>query len=210
MRIYPPFPNLNWERTIKGGDALQYFRENKELYRKAIGTDGHTGVDLYRPEGTPIMGTKGTVIDVENRDGLPAYGKHVRILTDYVNGEALLVTYGHCRNVMVKVGDKIEDGQIIAEVSNTGTVMSGGNIYWGNAPANKGVHLHLNVQVCLQTGSKVSVFPSGYAVTIKDWGNGVHGSRDPADYLEASDVMKKQYWTKMVDIIKAIISKLNT
>lgn len=209
MRIHPPFKNIKWDKTIQGGDVLQWFKENVALYKKAIGTIGHPGIDLYKPEGTPILGTAGTVIDVN--DNPHGYGKHVRIKTDPdENGDYLLVTYGHGKNQCVSIGQRIEDGQKIAEVSNTGVVISGPNIYWGNAPANKGVHLHLNVHACnTSKGNMTSNFAGG-SVLFKDYFNGYQGSIDPLTVLEAPDELKLKasLLQQIIDTIKKIKERI--
>ena len=88
----------------------------------------HTGVDFTAPNGTPIQATgNGVVIKAEHER--VGYGNHVII--DHGFGYSSL--YGHMSSYSVRVGDKIQKGQTIGYVGNTGT---------STAP-----HLHYEVRV---------------------------------------------------------------
>lgn len=88
----------------------------------------HTGVDFTAPNGTPIQATgNGVVVKAEHER--VGYGNHVII--DHGFGYSTL--YGHMSSYSVRVGDKIQKGQTIGYVGNTGT---------STAP-----HLHYEVRV---------------------------------------------------------------
>jgi murein DD-endopeptidase MepM/ murein hydrolase activator NlpD len=88
-------------------------------------TKMHTGMDIAAEIGTPIKSsTRGTVKEV----GEDEYnGKFVRITADKYE-----MVYAHCFKILVKQGQKVSQGDIIAEVGDTGIV--------------SGPHLHFEVQ----------------------------------------------------------------
>ncbi len=87
----------------------------------------HTGIDIGAGFGTSILAAqKGTVIVAGWQNG---YGNTVII--DHGGGVATL--YAHASKILVKVGDKVEAGSVIALVGSTG---------WSTGP-----HLHFEVIV---------------------------------------------------------------
>lgn len=86
----------------------------------------HTGVDLIAPTGTPILAAAGgRVAAVEFQH---EYGNIVDV--DHENG--LTTRYAHVSKSMVKVGDIVMKGQVIAQVGSTGRTT--------------GPHLHFEVR----------------------------------------------------------------
>ena len=74
----------------------------------------HPGMDLAGPTGTPIVAAaKGTVILAGWHFG---YGKAVIIS----HGSGLTSLYGHNSSIMVKVGQRVKQGQRIASMGSTG------------------------------------------------------------------------------------------
>ncbi|MCQ2252685.1 MAG: M23 family metallopeptidase [Bacteroidales bacterium] len=74
----------------------------------------HAGVDLTAPQGTPIYATgNGTVVVSGVQTG---YGNVVKIN----HGFGYMTVYGHCSKLLVKEGDKVKRGDVIALVGNTG------------------------------------------------------------------------------------------
>ncbi|MGE5418978.1 MAG: M23 family metallopeptidase [Chloroflexota bacterium] len=99
---------------------------NKDLTRTASGygwrihpiykiSKFHNGMDFTAPEGTEVYATgNGTVIKVQSSQrGL---GKH--IIIDHGFGYQSI--YGHLSNFNVRVGQKVQRGDIIGYVGNTG------------------------------------------------------------------------------------------
>ena len=85
----------------------------------------HTGIDIANVIGTKIIAAmEGEVNQVSS---VGAYGNHLRIK----NGE-IVTLYAHCSKIYVKEGDKISQGQEIAEVGDTGNVT--------------GPHLHFEIR----------------------------------------------------------------
>lgn len=74
----------------------------------------HKGLDLAGKEGTHIVAVAaGVVTWAGKRYG---YGNLVEIN----HGKGYVTRYGHARKVLVKVGDTVKKGQVIAEMGNTG------------------------------------------------------------------------------------------
>lgn len=87
----------------------------------------HTGLDFPAPEGTPIYSAAGGVVIASEFH--PAYGHVVEL--DHSKG--LITRYAHASKVLVKAGDIVKRGQLIAEVGSTGR--------------STGSHLHFEVLV---------------------------------------------------------------
>lgn len=74
----------------------------------------HEGLDFPGPEGTPIYAAAaGIVSTAEDTTG---YGKLVKI----EHGSGLETRYAHNQKLLVKVGERVEKGQAIAEMGSTG------------------------------------------------------------------------------------------
>lgn len=97
----------NYMRPVSGG-----YISSKYGYR---GREFHTGVDIAAPKGTPIMAADGGTVASVVYSG-SGYGYHVII--NHSNGEQTL--YGHCSAIYVSVGEKVDKGQVIAAVGQTG------------------------------------------------------------------------------------------
>lgn len=87
----------------------------------------HTGLDFPAESGSPIHAAAGGV--VRSTDYHSAYGNLLEI--DHGNG--LTTRYAHTSRILVKAGDLIKRGQLVAEVGNTGR--------------STGPHLHFEVLV---------------------------------------------------------------
>ena len=85
----------------------------------------HTGTDLAANLGTKIKSaTEGEVV-LSSEEG--DYGKHLKIQIGEVS-----IIYAHCNALYVKQGDKVVQGQEIAEVGSTGN--------------STGPHLHFEIR----------------------------------------------------------------
>jgi murein DD-endopeptidase MepM/ murein hydrolase activator NlpD len=106
----------------------------------------HAGIDLAAPEGTPYKAIHaGTVTQASYNGG---YGNSITVKHD----DGSEIVYAHSRRLLVKVGDKVNAGQVIGQVGNTG--------------ASYGTHLHVEVHV---SGSPVEpiAFLRQHGVDIK-------------------------------------------
>lgn len=104
----------------------------------------HLGIDIGVPRGTPIYAADGGTVTYAGEFG--TYGLHIRILHE--NG--VETYYAHMRSIDVKVGDKVYQGQKIAEVGTTGRTT--------------GPHLHFEVRINGKT-----VNPRNYLPTTMPW-----------------------------------------
>ena len=87
----------------------------------------HTGLDIAPSTGTPIAAAaSGTVV-------YSGYQGSLGYLVKIAHGDGVQTYYGHCSKLYVKVGDKVNQGDIIAAVGSTGN--------------STGPHLHLEVRV---------------------------------------------------------------
>ncbi len=88
----------------------------------------HDGVDLANATGTPIYATApGRVVKVSY--GNVGYGHHIILQHEY----GFSTLYGHCSRILVRMGQEVKQGDIIAEVGATGNVT--------------GPHLHYEILV---------------------------------------------------------------
>lgn len=87
----------------------------------------HKGVDIAASIGTPIRASEGGEVIFSGEKG--TYGNCVII--KHKNGYETL--YAHISKLIAKKGDKVDKGQIIAEVGNTGR--------------STGPHLHFEVKI---------------------------------------------------------------
>lgn len=106
-------------RPVSGGSITSYYGYRKSGF--------HTGVDIARPNGTPIKAADGGKVTFAARSG--GYGLLVKI--DHGNG--YVTYYAHCSAISVKVGQQVNKGDVIAKVGSTGN--SSGN------------HLHFEVRL---------------------------------------------------------------
>lgn len=73
----------------------------------------HTGTDIAANLGTKIKSATDGEVVLVSEEG--AYGKHIKVQIGEVS-----IIYAHCNAIYVKQGDKIAQGQEIAEVGSTG------------------------------------------------------------------------------------------
>lgn len=75
----------------------------------------HEGIDLAAPQGTPVFAAREGVV-LYASDKLGGYGKMVVLQHD---GD-LLTAYAHNASLLVREGDRVRAGQMIARVGRTG------------------------------------------------------------------------------------------
>jgi hypothetical protein len=122
--IGSPFEN-NWLGNVTSiyGYRFHPITQSREM---------HTGIDIAKPEGTPILsGAPGTVTFAGDNGG---YGNTVIIeYFDEERGVGVRLLYAHLHEINVAVGDELEIGDIIGTVGGTGT--------------STGNHLHMEVSI---------------------------------------------------------------
>ncbi len=85
----------------------------------------HQGIDIGANEGTPIYASMEGTVEVASEEG--EYGKHIDI-----KNRDVLTRYAHCSKLLVKEGQKVKQGDKIAEVGSTGN--------------STGPHLHFEIR----------------------------------------------------------------
>lgn len=96
-------------------------------YRTGFGSDNHQGLDIAGSYGEDIVAADGgEVILAESYSG---YGLMIQIRHD--NGD--ITYYGHCSKLLVKAGERVYQGQVIAQMGATGVA--------------NGVHCHFELRV---------------------------------------------------------------
>lgn len=93
------------------------------------GGEGHAGLDLGAPKGTPIHAARKGVVSSVVDSGSSGYGYHVVI----DHGDGMVTLYGHCSKVYVRSGQAVKQGDVIAAVGSTGR--------------STGNHLHFEIRV---------------------------------------------------------------
>ena len=86
----------------------------------------HTGTDIAANTGTKIISSTDGEVVLASSEG--DYGNHIKIQIGEVS-----VIYAHCNKLYVKQGDKVTQGQEIAEVGSTGN--------------STGPHLHFEIRL---------------------------------------------------------------
>lgn len=119
---------------------IEYIKENYSFILPVTGTvtsrygtreetevvsANHAGIDIGANTGTAIYAAMDGTVTVSSSEG--EYGKHI----DIENGE-VLTRYAHCSKLLVKEGEKVKQGDKIAEVGSTGN--------------STGPHLHFEIR----------------------------------------------------------------
>ena len=90
----------------------------------------HTGIDIGAYKDTDILAANaGRVMTVVINRGTTGYGTYLMI----DHGGGIVTLYAHCNSILVKQGQYVDRGQVVAKVGTTG--------------ASTGYHLHFEVRV---------------------------------------------------------------
>ena len=87
----------------------------------------HKGIDMAADTGTPIYASADGTVRYAGSE--PGFGLYIKLSHD----GGVQTLYGHCSQLLVKKGEKVKAGQIIALVGNTGR--------------SSGSHLHFEVRI---------------------------------------------------------------
>jgi murein DD-endopeptidase MepM/ murein hydrolase activator NlpD len=88
----------------------------------------HDGIDIPAPKGTPVVAVDtGVVIYSDN--GIRGYGNMIVV----AHGDDIFTVYAHNKKNNVDKGDRVEKGEVIAQIGNTGR--------------STGPHLHFEIRV---------------------------------------------------------------
>ena len=97
---------------------------NARVYNGQPGA-GHSGMDIAAPDGTPVKAPAGGVVTFASPD---LYLTGGTVLLDH--GHGVSSNFLHLSRIDVKVGDRIESGQVIGAVGATGRA-TGPHLHWG-------------------------------------------------------------------------------
>jgi murein DD-endopeptidase MepM/ murein hydrolase activator NlpD len=97
---------------------------NQRIYNGTPGS-AHSGMDIAAPTGTPVKAPAAGIVTLAAPDF-------------YITGGTLLIDHGHgissnflhLSRINVKVGDRVEQGQVVAAVGATGRA-TGPHLHWG-------------------------------------------------------------------------------
>ncbi len=92
------------------------------------GARHHDGIDIAAPEGTPVKASASGIV-IYSSNGLRGYGNMIVIK----HGPRIFTVYAHNKVNLVKKGQRVKKGEIIARVGKT-----------GNAT---GPHLHFEIRI---------------------------------------------------------------
>jgi murein DD-endopeptidase MepM/ murein hydrolase activator NlpD len=85
----------------------------------------HYGVDIAAPTGTPVKAPADGVVSLVHNDMFYSGGT---LIVDH--GHGLSTTYMHLHKILVKKGQRVKQGDVIAQVGATGRV-TGPHLHWG-------------------------------------------------------------------------------
>jgi len=134
-------PVVAGEMYIPDEMSMEYVEINAQLIAPAEGTvsspygermhpikktvEFHRGIDIEATEGTKIRAALGGKVVEAGEE--PTYGKYIKI--EHTDG--ITTVYAHCSKIIAEKGQKVNQGDIIAEVGDTG--------------AATGSHLHFEI-----------------------------------------------------------------
>lgn len=130
------------------------FGQRRNLATREL--EAHAGLDLAAPIGTPILATAaGTVtfagpVQAAAKSDWWRFGRVVAIR----HGERFLTLYGHCDSVTVRRGQRVDAGQPIATVGESG---------WTSAP-----HLHYEIRLQRPGSGWRAADPLDYALALAE------------------------------------------
>jgi murein DD-endopeptidase MepM/ murein hydrolase activator NlpD len=143
------------------GIISQYFNDqniSKELlaFYQSLGLKAHNGIDFYGVRGTPIYAAHSGIATTWLGEGGATSGKMIKL-----QGQGYYTLYMHNDELLVKTGESVTQGQIIAKMGNSGSSPS---FYMG-------VHSHFGLYQCDSRGNVIN------------YNNGFGGAIDPLPYL---------------------------
>ena len=189
-----PIKNMVWH-DYPHGSITQWFGENPTLYAR-WGLKAHNGIDIVAPHGTPMYAVEdGFVVDIKSDPN--GFGMHIRLRAEKpdANGHYRCWVYGHCSKIISELGDKVNAGDHIANMGNTGFVVSGSNPFWDHNPY-AGTHLHLGLRLLEPDNNGWRYKGDFISYNVVDYDNGYKGAVDPSIWFsDSSPATQKQYLT---------------
>jgi murein DD-endopeptidase MepM/ murein hydrolase activator NlpD len=160
---------LKWRAD--GGIISQLFGENYQWYHDNAGTNGHNGLDIATFEGDGVLAAHdGEVAQAVWSD---KGGNMITIITETkIEGVYWATIYAHNKDLVVKTGDKVKAGQLIAHEGHTGEWCFG-------------IHSHFGVYQYddVVPGEYSIGYPNGKAYKRLNNNNGMGGALDPLLFM---------------------------
>lgn len=101
---------FNLIKPIEGIVSSEFGTRNVD---NPIVSKNHMGIDIAANTGTEIKSAIDGEVTISSTEG--SYGYHIQVTNNDVS-----TMYAHCSKLLVKVGDNVSKGQVIAEVGSTG------------------------------------------------------------------------------------------
>jgi len=195
----PPIKNYI-PKLYPEGSVTQWFGENPELYA-FLELDGHNGIDIIAPYGTPIIAPCDMCIK-EVKDDPGGYGRHIRGI-----GNGYEITFGHLSKIEVKLDQNVLEGEEIGKMGNSGFVVSGATPFWKYNPY-KGTHLHFGLRKFKQRIGDEQFnmqYSTGLQGTIENYNNGYKGAINPSLTIEEDNSEKIEKMLTIVSLLRHTI-----
>lgn len=103
-------------------------RENPILHKQEL----HDGLDIAAAEGTAVIAVRSGIV-TEVRESA-TYGKLIRYKTE----DGYEILYAHLSEILVKTGERLRQGQVIARSGNTG-LSTGPHLHYSVYKDGKGI-----------------------------------------------------------------------
>ncbi|MCW7755200.1 M23 family metallopeptidase [Desulfobotulus sp. H1] len=98
----------------------------------------HSGLDIANRMGTPILATADGIISFSGERGA------IGIVVNIDHGHGLVTRYGHLKKSLVKTGQRVKRGEVIAKMGNTGR-STGPHVHYevrlNGVPVNPGKYI---------------------------------------------------------------------
>lgn len=120
-KIHKFYPLRNGQRVASFGDQRSYYYETKE---NVVSHSDHVGYDLASNAMADIKTSNAGTVVYADENGI--YGNMPMI----DHGLGLYTLYGHCSQVFVQEGDKVQAGDVIAKTGQTGLAL-GDHLHFG-------------------------------------------------------------------------------
>ena len=120
-KIHKFYPLKNGAKVASYGDERHYYYKNRE---NEVSQSYHVGYDLASTKMASVVSSNDGVVVYANENGI--YG-NMPIIN---HGLGLYSLYGHCSQILVKEGDKVKAGQVIAKTGATGLAL-GDHLHFG-------------------------------------------------------------------------------
>lgn len=112
-----------WQNPVDGVITSSCGKRQNPILKKE---EFHDGLDIAAAEGTDATAVKsGVVTNIRQSDTLG-------LILEYETKDGFFIRYAHLQKVLVEKGEKIQQGQVVAKVGNTGR--------------STGPHLHYTVK----------------------------------------------------------------